>query len=498
MNKKIIIAGILVHLLAAVFSVGYFQVDEHFQILEFTAFKLGVAEEGDLAWEFHSQIRPAIQPSFAFAIIKILNIFAPENPFYQAMVLRIISAILSLGCMWLLLHALSPEIKSDYLKRWFFFLSLLIWFLPYIHVRFSAENWTGIAFWSGFALLLTTDIPNKGINKKYIKELIIGVLFGFSFILRYQTGIMFGGIFIWLAFIKKDKLQNLSVILIGFLLSTSLGFIIDYWFYGEWTFTIWNYFNINLLQDKISRFGIAPWWYYFEEIVLKGMPPYSLFIIFSTLIVWIFLPKHPLTWATIPFITVHFLIGHKELRFLFPLINILPFVVVLSIQIIAEDLRLEKLKRGLKRIEKPFVRLFIIINSICLLVVCFKPADMQIYLYQYIYDHYVPESTELLYIGRNPFARAIPLNFYKNKKLKTVRINTVDEIRDYISNTDKKILFATLNFKLDPEMGILNCSAVYHTLPEFVKYFNLNNWMDRTPLWSLYECTLPETEKNVD
>ena len=453
MNNKIIVAGILVHLLAAIFSVGYFQVDEHFQILEFTAYKLGVAEEGDLAWEFQDQIRPAIQPGFAYAIIKIANVLSLDNPFYHAMILRIISAFLSIGCMWLLLYAFNPEIKSNYLKRWFLFLSLLIWFLPYIHVRYSSENWSGLAFWSGFALLFISNIPVSGIKKKYIKELIIGVLFGLAFTLRYQTGLMIFGIFIWLGIIKKEKISRLSVTLIGFLLSACLGFLIDYWFYGEWTFTAWNYFSINLLQDKVSSFGIEPWWYYFEEILLKGVPPYSILIILSTLIVWIFLPKHPLTWATLPFIAVHFLIGHKELRFLFPLVNILPLVVILSIQIIAEDFRLDKLKRELKKIEKSFIRLFIVINTICLLVVCFKPADMQIYLYQYIYNHYDPAITELLYIKRNPFARAVPLNFYRNKNFKTIKMKNANDISDYISNSDKKILFATLEFKLDPEIS---------------------------------------------
>ncbi len=492
MHKKIIIAGILVHILAAIFSVGYFQVDEHFQILEFTAFKLGIADENDIAWEFHDQIRPAIQPAFAFGMVKFFNLLSLKSPFFHATILRIISAILSVGCMYLLIISFIHEIKSEFLKRWFLFLSLMIWFLPYIHVRFSSENWTGLACWSGFALIFIPNLPQFGIKKKYIKELVVGVLFGLSFIFRFQTGLMIGGIFLWLLFIKKERILNLFVIFSGILLSLLLGFVIDHWFYGEWTFTAWNYFNINLLQNKVSSFGIEPWWYYFEEIVLKGVPPYSILIVFCTLIVWVFFPKHPLTWATIPFIAIHFLIGHKELRFLFPLLNILPLVFILSIQIIGENFRFNKLKKELKRIETPFIRLFIIINSICLLVVCLKPADMQIYLYQYIYNHYDPQTTELIYLKRNPFARAVPLNFYKDKDFKTIKMNDADEIRNHISNSEKKILFATLKFTLDPEVTSLKCSRVYQTLPEVVKYINFNHWMDRTPLWSLYECTTVE------
>lgn len=487
-HRNIIIAGMLAHLCAAIFSAGYFQVDEHFQILEFAALKLGIAGEQDLAWEYREQLRPAIQPTLAYGLIKLFQAFSAESPFAQAMALRMVSALLSLGCMFCLLRAFAGEIRADFLKKWLLFFSLLIWFLPYLHARFSSENWAGLAFWSGFALLHLPP-PGSGIAARYDgKEFLGGVLLGFSFIIRFQAGILIAGLGLWLIFIKKERYANLLAMGLGILAAVFIGVLADYWFYEEWTFTAWNYFRANILQDKVSQFGIQPWWHYFKEIFLKGVPPFSIFLILCPLFVWIYLPRHSLTWTTLPFTLLHFFIGHKEMRFLFPLANIFPLMLILSLQAIREDARFQGLKNLAQRWRKLVLRSFLALNTVLLLMVCFKPADMQIPLYQYIYEHYDADATEVLYSERNPFSRAVPLNFYKKKELKVRKIENPEELARYLSNSGKTILFATQKFKSDPALAGLECQRVYQALPDFVKYLNLNNWMERTPLWTLYEC----------
>jgi phosphatidylinositol glycan class B len=490
MNRKIVIIAILVHLLTAIFSVGYYHVDEHFQILEFTALKSGMAQEGDLAWEYQDRLRPAIQPAIAYSLVHISNLIHLNNPFWQAMALRIISALLSLLCMYLLILSFDKEIRSAFLKNWLVFLSFLIWFLPYIHVRYSSENWAGLTFWSGFALLQFTHTKYRISDEFHLKEFIIGIILGLSFIIRFQAGLLIGGLILWLIFIKKEKYSKLLVIIFGILFSILIGVLVDYWFYGEWTLTAWNYFKINILENNVPNFGIEPWWYYFEEVFIKAFPPFSILIIIGPIFIWFYFPKHALTWVTLPFLTVHFLFGHKELRFLFPLINILPVILILSIQVLKEDSRFYKLKNLANTWRKPLILLFLIVNSILLLILCFKPADMHIYLYQYIYNNYDAENTEVLYIERNPYSRAVPLNFYKKKDLEVIQINHSDEIINHISDTGgKTILFATRKFKTGFDSTTVKCFPVYRTLPSVVRYVNVNNWIERTPMWTLYECT---------
>lgn len=487
-NRKIIIAGALAHLCAAIFSAGYFQVDEHFQILEFAAFKLGIAGEQDLAWEYRERLRPAIQPALAYGLIKVFHALSAENPFWQAMALRIVSALLSLACMFWLIRAFEREIRADFLKKWLLFLSLLAWFLPYLHARFSSENWAGLAFWSGFALIHLPRPPSGAAARYYGREFLSGLLLGFSFIARFQAGVLIAGLGLWLIFIKKERCAKLLAMSLGIAAAVLIGVLADYWFYGEWTFTAWNYFRANILHDKVSQFGIQPWWHYFKEIFLKGVPPFSIFMIVCPIFMWIYLPRHSITWATLPFAALHLFIGHKEMRFLFPLANIFPLMLILSLQAIREDARFQGLKNLAQNWRKPLLRLFLVVNAALLLIVCFKPADMQISLYQYIYDHYDAGATEVLYIERNPFSRAVPLNFYKKKELKVRKIENAEELAHYAANSGKTILFATQKFKSGPALEGQECARVYQALPRFVNYLNINNWMERTPLWTLYEC----------
>jgi len=486
--RKLIIIGIIIHLITAIFSVGYYHVDEHFQVLEFTSIKLGIAQEDELPWEYQARLRPVVQPTFAYVLIKIMNFMTLDNPFFHATVLRLVSALLSLYCVYLLIVSLNPEINSDFLKKWFIFLSLMIWFLPYLHVRFSSENWSGIFFWIGFALLNMKNNQGQNDENSYKKIIVIGLILGLSFILRFQIGLLIGGYFLWLIFIKKEKWSNVFLLSSGIVLFVIIGILIDYWYYGEWTITAWNYFKVNLLEGKTSEFGLEPWWFYIEEIIVKGVPPYSIIVVTSAFLVWIKYPKHLLTWILIPYIAIHSFIGHKELRFLFPLINIIPFMIVFSFQIIKENPKFIKLKNLIKWSRKPVLLLFLIINSVLLIVISFKPADMHIYLYQYVYNTYDPVNTEIISIGRGPYSRAVPVNFYKKKEFQIKTFNDELEIREYISKTDKSILFATKEANLDSSMKMFDCTKVYQNLPPGVKYYNINNWVERTPFWTLYEC----------
>ena len=489
MNRKILIIGISVHLLAAIFSIGFNNHDEHFQILEFAALKLNLAGANDMPWEFNYHMRPTVQPAIAYFIINTSKLIGLVNPFSQATVLRIISSLLALLCMYVLIKSLGGEIRSGFLNQWFVFLSLLLWFMPYLHARFSSENWAGLAFWIGLALLNFPKTEGVGKNNGHMKELLIGVLFGFSVTLKFQVGFMIAGLILWLVFIQKVKYSSLIMLILGALIPILVEILVDRWFYGDWAIAPWNYFKVNIIEGKISEFGINPWWYYFKEIFFKAIPPFSIFIIINTIFFWVYYPKHIVTWVTVPFILVHSLIGHKDIRFLFPPVNILPFVLIASFQVIREDPRFLRVKEVFKVSKRYIVWTFVPVNSILLLIVCFRPADAVTSLYQYIYDHYDAKNIVLAYDKENPFYRGnANVHFYKPRELSIMKIENPEEFHEYVLNSSKKILYATQEFELDTKKWDIQCSRVYRFLPSVVKYFNFNNWLKRTKHWTLYEC----------
>ena len=50
-------ASLLLELLVAYRSQGFYNCDEHFQVLEFLGLKLGMTRPAELAWEFRAEVR---------------------------------------------------------------------------------------------------------------------------------------------------------------------------------------------------------------------------------------------------------------------------------------------------------------------------------------------------------------------------------------------------------------------------------------------------------
>ncbi|MEW5993122.1 MAG: hypothetical protein AB1744_01840 [Candidatus Zixiibacteriota bacterium] len=328
--RTVYIVSAAVFLIAAVFSVGYQHFDEHFQIMEFAGLKLGMTEQGNLPWEYREQIRPAIQPAIAVLVHSAVSAVGINSPFTVATTLRILSAALSFLSVHLLYRAYHREIGDPVLRRWFLLLSFLLWFALYNNVRFSSENWSGTVFLIAFALFPLMQPPQKGFY------LLLGSLLGLSFLFRYQVGFMVAGFWLWMTFIRRERALNLAIVTSGILLLLGAGVLIDRWFYGEWTLTTWNYFEHNILLGRAGKFGTTPWWEYLKLTFIKAVPPFSLVYILSLIVVFVFRPRDVLTWTILPFLLVHFIVGHKELRFLFPVIGFLPIFIVKALEVVQD------------------------------------------------------------------------------------------------------------------------------------------------------------------
>jgi GPI mannosyltransferase 3 len=471
-KNSIYLLSILALIITAFFSSGYYHFDEHFQILEFAGLKLNVTVAANLPWEYTYQMRPAIQPSIVVFVFKFFNVLGVNNPFTIAFVLRILSAAVAFAGMYLIYNAFYRSILDDTLKLWFSLLSFFLWFMIYENVRFSSENWSGSIFLIAFSLLYSE--PSAGKRLFFY----VGMLLGLSFLFRYQTGFLIAGFILWHLLIKKD-IGSTLILILGVLILFGTGILIDRWFYGNWTLTTWNYFNQNILQNRVSDFGIRPWWYYIDRIFVEGIPPFSLVYIASFVLFFIFRRKDLLTWTLLPFLLVHFIIGHKEIRFLFPVIGFLPVIIIKSAGIIQER------RNGTfaeNRFVKKSAQLFWAVNLIFLIVIAFTPADGQISLYKKIYSEYKSPAT-MYYTKDNPYNRVLDINFYKRANLEIVKIDSIGKI-ELMSN--RKILFVTKDKNISNDLRTQK-RLVYSSFPDWIRIFNFNNWMARTNCWYVYE-----------
>lgn len=486
--KKILILTILVHLLASFFSTGYYHADEHFQILEFAGLKLGLNQSQDMPWEYHYKMRPAIQPAIAYLMTKICYLFSIHNPFTITMFLRMLSAGLGVLCMSVLFLAYEKSITSSWLKKWLLLLSFFLWFLIYLQVRFSSETWSGALFFMGLGLYLLWEQKQK---YNYFFRFIIGLILGFAFIIRFQTGFMITGFILWLVMMKREKITHLLSFVLGLICMFLIGILIDRWFYGVWTLTTWNYLDLNIIQNKVNAFGTQAWWYYIYQTFIQTIPPYSLLLILAFFGLIFFYPRHILTWSIFPLLVIHTLIGHKEIRFLFPLVNIIPVVIVLFLQKTIDDKNLLT-EKFLKHFGfKLFYQSFWIINIILLIMVSLKPTNALMGFYQYVYNQ---NYKTLYYLDNNPYQSSGQMgtsskNFYKRESLQLIKINSLEELKKQVSPFKEKIIFMDYHFNRDQELDRLGFpyKKVFQNLPEWSKYFNINNWLSRTKVVSIYE-----------
>jgi phosphatidylinositol glycan class B len=420
-ERGILIAALAIYTVSAWFSSGFLHGDEHYQIIEFAAHKLGMVSAAGLAWEFESMVRPGLQPFIAFIILSLLNGISLTDPYIQAFILRLLTALTALSAIKYFTVVFRTMIKPEY-HRIFLFLSYFLWFLPFVNVRFSSEAWSGIMLL--YALSIAMDA--RAIRERYI---IVGLLLGFSFLFRYQNAFLALGVFLWLIFIKKENFPNLVKLAGAALLVFIIGIGIDYWLYEKLTLTSWNYFYVNLVEDVASGYGTERWWNYFYSIFRFSFFPIGIPVILSFLYFLIRKPRHIVTWTVLPFFIIHSIIAHKELRFLFPVVNLVPFMLVIGFQELKWDLRNW---RGAGPVSMKILAIMVlIINCIGTLTVSLKPADGGFtVITRYIRQNYGEEPIRLIsYNNSNPYGPwGLMASFYMEEDMEDTRLESLDDL----------------------------------------------------------------------
>ncbi|MFN8769999.1 MAG: hypothetical protein ACK5Z5_08415 [Neisseriaceae bacterium] len=475
LKPKYILIAIVLYLVAAYYSIGHNSPDEYYQILEFAAYKLGLGDVKFLTWEYHFHIRPALQVWLAVFVYKVLAYFSVTNPFTIAFFLRLLAAFISLVAAFTFIKAFLTSIKNETSKKWFVLLSLFTWLIVYNSVRYSSENISEKFFLLGFSLLF---IPR--FNRSLISYFFIGLLFGLSFDTRFQNLILIIVVYAWLISINNFKviggedkkvvnLTKLISITGGVLITVSIGILIDKWFYGTWVFAAFNYLNMNLFKGMAASFGIEPWYFY---LLVAAFIPYGPFYIISTFISIKYKLKNPAIWLVIAYVVAHSLIGHKEIRFLIPVLCFMPLMIAYSL-----DLLIDKqivIKNGFKI----FWKILWYINCIFVILCAVIPSGTNVLLCKAIYDKFnQPMQFYAITQGGNL------LNFYKRKNVELVYINNINQ-----ANCDKnKVCLLALTCQQVKANPQLNGKMIYRNCYDWLFKLNFNDWLDRAAVYNIYQ-----------
>jgi len=498
--RIIVLASFVLHILASFLSSGWYNPDEQTCILEYVNFKLGISSnpcflnietENQLVRDVSLKIRSWSQPFFYFLLTKISLFLNITDPFSISYVLKIASSIIGFCSTYYFFIKTENHFNNKYSKKIYLYSSFLIFYLTFFHARTSAENF-GISFLIiGLAYYFSNNINFKNLNFFYL-----GMIFGLSFIFRYNLGITIFCIFIYISIIHNNKLSfkfaKIFYLSLGILIICFLDFLIALWGLGkiqnitiEYLYSYEFFLNhITWLQFLLcgifndfcggGSWNPKPFLYYFVFILLEFFPPLSIIIIFVICFFWIRGYKNIIFWSTLPYFLVHSLIPHKELRFVFPILIFTPYFLAYFF----EKINLQKLNfKTLSVISVCFV-----INIFGLLYYSLSSQKSELKFLKYIY--YTPEIKNIEFVNSkneikfyeslNPFnIKSISNNYYfRFKDIKLVE--EAKENKDIIvhwsqincgsdcikmeqisikNNNSKYILFLKNN-KEKPEMNI--------------------------------------------
>jgi len=312
----------------AVSTYGYYHEDEFGQITAFSLRKLGILEDSQMPWEYERMARPWLQPAVNAVLYRPLiarfgrNFLVLDRAAFLLNLLLVVTATWAFAELVVRKHG-PPEGE---IPRLGLIAVVGIWFLPSMMIRHSAEAMAA-------ALLVLAFWCWRGDRAGRI--LAAGLLAGFAFWVRFQTGFFLTGFAVALT-AKRDwrhRAPHCTLAVAGFLLACAAGIVVDYWGYGTATLTPLNYFVTNIIEGAASGFGTQPWYWY----------PLATSAVCLNPLLWFWIGRAfrnrwrdpldgPVIVGVAVFVIAHSLVPHKELRFLLP-------VLPLAMLVLLQDLR---------------------------------------------------------------------------------------------------------------------------------------------------------------
>ena len=439
--------------IAAWTSTIYLHPDEHYQIVEFASYKLGITQLSQLPWEYQAHIRSSFQPYLCYKLFNAFNALHIHDHYDHLLLLKMLTALFSLFAISLFCLSNLNSFEEKY-RKYYIAASFLFWY-PYLYaVHFSSEAWSGNFMLIAIATLLIL-YQNDTIERKNGAFARIGILLGLAFLCRYQTAILTVGLIIWLIWIRKENLRAILSLLIGGALMVLVGILLDHRFYGEWVCTAWGYVDSAFIH-KHSDFGGSPFYMYIIWLFITLSPPIGFLAIVAFTLLFFKQPKSIYTFTLLPFILLHFFIAHKEFRFFFPIMGFVPVVIFLVVQKHLTDRPTIRLSR-----IKATWRTLIVFNFLYLIIFVFLTSrfssDSKAFC-QHMHAIALKHNLTIYYIetNNNPFIvpkATITLDMFpeylRDKNIKNILLSSACQI-DSLPTNDI-ILFATNKYELETD-----------------------------------------------
>jgi phosphatidylinositol glycan class B len=212
-----------------------------------------------------------------------------------------------------------------------------------------------------------------------------------------------------------------------------------------------------------------------------AIPPLSVLLLLSFFTGSFKRRSHLFFLVTACFLAGHFAIGHKEMRFLFPIA--IPFIYLVSSGL--EDIYLKYHGRKWATVT---VKLLLTLNFGVLAFKMFTPAEEVIKYYNFLYHYSLNKNAVVLSFNKSAFwMDNIEVNFYKPHPAQLAICTDSADVTGVIAkNTGKEIIYLSKHLIADNLLAGHHLELIYCQFPQWVLHFNINNWQERSYIWAVY------------
>jgi len=425
--RLVLAASLVVQVILCLTAVGIYHPDQYFQIVEFSSWQLHRPSAAPLVWEFGAHLRPTVQVYLFSGYSIVCTALGIHDPYWQFCWLRLLFGL----ALFVLFNAISLYyFQRD--RRLLFYVLLILnfsWILPYTRTLFSSEMLSSFLF---FGALFFYDVSGRSGRRRWWVAPLTGFVFSLAFYVRFQTAFAMGGVFIWMLLVPAERRLILPV-MAGFVLGLGLNTALDAAFYHEWVFTPYVYYKVNIIEGKAASMGTASFLLYIGVLAAVVVaPPLSLVLLYTGFRTAVIRQlRHPFTLAVLLFILAHCVVAHKEERFLFPVLNVLPVFAGWALPgLIDWWWRQEK---GSRRLFNGVAWAGIGSNLLLLAILMITPYSQALYFTSLLKTRFAGRSVTIWTVDRTPFEteHRLPFVYYRESVpgLQFRRLGPGDSVR---------------------------------------------------------------------
>jgi len=485
--RLVLAASLVVQVILCLTAVGIYHPDQYFQIVEFSSWQLHRPSAAPMVWEFGARLRPTLQVYLFSGYSTLCTALGIHDPYWQFCWLRLLFGL----SLFVLFNAICLYyFQRD--RRVLFYVLLILnfsWILPYTRTLFSSEMLSSFLF---FGALFFYDVAGRGGRRGWWVALLTGFVFSLAFYVRFQTAFALVGVFVWMLLVPAERRLILPVA-VGFALGLGLNTALDAGFYHEWVFTPYVYYKVNIVEGKAASMGTASFLLYVGVLAAVVVaPPLSLVLLYTGIRAAVVRQlRQPFTLAVLLFILGHCFIAHKEERFLFPILNVLPVLIGWALPGLIDWWW--RNGTGMRRLFNGLAGFSIGLNLLLLGVLMITPYSQALYFTSLLKKRFSVRPVTIWTIDRTPFEteHRLPFVYYREgvPELQFRRLGPGDSVR--MVPVEAEYVAATFD-QVKGEQGFLDSLGYRRVLVSSRLLWGINEFLDAkganeiNDIWVLY------------